>query len=319
MPTEPSPCSLYVDDSRWVVIWVDTDQLVFVDPGGKDTGRIRLRNQAIPAKEFKENSLATTAGPVWGRTYCLPYFVTYHNKAYFCLRTWWDRRILCDMKLGRAIPVDASIEPQLRQAEVDFVLDTMRGVTNILNDLELKSPWDIDGIDDIGCATLLAGRLGVKEVVPQLRKIEALAFRASSVSPSEKEVKTADQYLHEAVRLSLRRLGEIPLGYIISNFEDPDHRKPWLPEPLQTPREKHIHLLTTAMNRGEVHKLLGPPDSPIRNNPWQYSIQTTNAFILLLYWDDTDIWKLKAIQRKSSAAWHMSLQHDRRIALRWCW
>ena len=49
--------------------------------------------EAIPKEEWNSYVGMTSAGPEWSDD-SLHYFIDLHGKPHFCVRTWWDRRIL---------------------------------------------------------------------------------------------------------------------------------------------------------------------------------------------------------------------------------
>src|SRR5262249_7028958 len=66
---------------------------IFVVGADNKTKLLLWINDAIPKDDYEKYVNETTAGPAW-EAYALSYFVTIDGKTYFCIRTWWDRRIV---------------------------------------------------------------------------------------------------------------------------------------------------------------------------------------------------------------------------------
>src|SRR5262245_16686819 len=100
--TEPfRPTVVSRKDGKWQL---QSDYLggsrIFV-VGADDKTKLLLGiKDAIPKRDYEKYVLDTTAGPKW-EDYAFSYFVTVDGKDYFCVRTWWDRRIVLDLAAAK--------------------------------------------------------------------------------------------------------------------------------------------------------------------------------------------------------------------------
>lgn len=62
---ERAPVALFVSDAGWTVIRTSSDEVISVDPQGKDRGAVDLLGDAFTRTEFKEHVHFTSAGFHW--------------------------------------------------------------------------------------------------------------------------------------------------------------------------------------------------------------------------------------------------------------
>ena len=300
---EGSPVSIYVSDSGWTAIRTGWDELICVDPKGRDTCKIKLLREAIPEADRKAYVHDTTAGPMWSG-YSRWYFTDADGRLFFVIRCWWDRRIVIDVAKGELVQVKDDLRQELVKAESSFVLATLKAAA--APDRE----WDecCDGLWPVLTASHMAGRMGLAEAIPYLRKIEDVDFVGSSgggssdYKPKEGGLdpnQNRDLWVRQVTHLSLRRLGEKPGAfantYVETHFDD--YRKESFPDPptLARPREESADGIRKGMIPEDIVKLLGYPDfiGATGWSTWEYDMDSDPPFSLILHWGEEGVSKIE--------------------------
>ncbi|HEV3260700.1 MAG TPA: hypothetical protein VG013_27850, partial [Gemmataceae bacterium] len=132
---------------------------------------LRIKD-ALPKADYEKYVDKTTAGPEW-EDYALSYFVTLNGKPHFCIRTWWDRRILIDLEAPRQVS-DRPFEKPLAASE------KQRALASLKEGLTLN--WQkttLDRIQVVHAAAHFAGRAKMKEAVRLLRQLEPVDYIGS--------------------------------------------------------------------------------------------------------------------------------------------
>jgi hypothetical protein len=283
----------------WRIFIVATDNKPKLD--------LRIQD-AIPKEDYEKYVDDTTAGPVW-ETYALSYFVTIDAKTYFCIRTWWDRRIVIDLAAAKQV-ADRGMGTALEAAEKEAVLDILKGGVAVVS----KEKIALAPFFRLQAAIHLAGRMKEKKAVPWLRKLEPLGFETSSTTDLKVGGLFPQNYstheLRRVVHLSLRRLGETPAALPITSFSRHGADKAFEPRKWDGPRSERVASVKIAMSPTDVLNILGAPDyvekgqNIHREGPWEvawrYDMDAQPGYTLLLVWNDQ---KIKNIEKVSPALW----------------
>jgi hypothetical protein len=295
----------YVGGSRIEVM--DTDH---------NTRLLLWIKDAIPKGDDDKYIHHTTAGPKWNQ-YALAYFLTVDGKPYFCVRTWWDRRIVIDLAAAKQVP-DRGMESVLDAEERKLVLDILKGGVAVVSQEEIP----LAPFFRLKAAVHLSGRIQEKKTVPFLRKLEPLGFartytmgewgpgvdlKAGEISPQN--YSTHD--LRRVVQLSLRRLGETPAELPVVSLHQPGSEKTFEPRKWKGPRFERVSSIKIAMTPQEILNILGAPDyvergqNIHRQGPWEvawrYDMDARPGCTLLLVWRGH---KVEAIEKVSPALWN---------------
>ncbi len=84
-----------MDDSAATIVWDASDTMTIIAPCGDPRPVFRLR-ESVPEDEYERFVAGTTAGDDWaGLSHW--YFTTIRARRYFCIRTWWGRRLVVDV------------------------------------------------------------------------------------------------------------------------------------------------------------------------------------------------------------------------------
>jgi hypothetical protein len=285
--------------------------------GTDQNPRLLLRiKDAIPNADDDKYVHHTTAGPKWNQ-FALSYFVTVGGKPYFCVRTWWDRRIVIDLAAAKQVP-DRGMEAVLDAEERKLMLDILKGGVAVVSQGERPlAPYF-----RLLAAIHLSGRIQEKTAVPLLRKLEPFDvsntyslgehgpgsdLKAGDISPQN--YSTYD--LRRVVQLSLRRLGETPAELPATSFQPQGSQKEFEPRKWKEPRSQRVASMKIAMTPQEVLNTLGAPDyvergqNIHRQGPWEvawrYDMDARPGWTLLLVWSSH---KVAAIEKVSPALWN---------------
>jgi hypothetical protein len=255
----------------------------------------------------------TTAGPIWD-DYALAYFATNEDTPHLCIRTWWDRRIVINLKTGKP-GSEKGWSDTLDDVEKKLVLERLKAVPLFLDKKDKTTARE--HFEILGAAHF-AGRKNLKETTRLLAQLERCEYSGSSVfsgdprtlkegeidpeSYSEKEVRRIAQ-------LSLRRLGAKPEAYPVTRFRsaaaDGSLADYVEPKKWTTPRTDRASKLKEGMNPLEILNLLGAPDYVERGRDtwhcaWRYDMDASPAYTLLLVWEAG---RVKSTERIQPALW----------------
>jgi hypothetical protein len=279
--------------------------------------RLLLRiKDAIPNADDDKYVHHTTAGPKWNQ-FALSYFVTVGGKPYFCVRTWWDRRIVIDLAAAKQVP-DRGMEAVLDAEERKLMLDILKGGAAVASEGE----GPLAPFFRLLAAVHLSGRIQEIKAVPFLRKLEPLGvegtytmgehgpgvdLKAGEISPQN----YSTHGLRRVVQLSLRRLGETPAELPVVSLHQPGSEKAFEPRKWNGPRFERVESLKIAMTPMDVLNILGAPDyvergqNIHRQGPWEvawrYDMDARPGWTLLLVWRGH---KVEAIEKVSPALWN---------------
>jgi hypothetical protein len=267
---------------------------------------------AIPKADYDKFVHRTTAGPLW-EEYALRYFFTKDEKDYFCVRTWWGRRILLNLREARQASDEGMLEA-LRSAEERTVKERLRAAVAANKGKDFQYLYE-------GQQTLAAihwaGRMKMEDTVPLLQLLEESDHVGSCMfvpgfDRAAGEIKPSDHCVLDIRRnaqLAIRRLGTKPAGYPATTISTP-------PEYSESEREiasRNRHQVRTAnadqikmnMKPLDVLDKLGSPDYVERwqavDFAWRYDMDAEPSFSLVVVFNDR---KVESVQRWEPALWH---------------
>jgi hypothetical protein len=181
---------------------------------------------------------------------------------------------------------------------------------------------DCDRIWPVLTAIHMAGRIGLTEAVPYLKKIEDINYSGScggglsdfkpkegGLNPNE----NMDLWVRQFSHLSLRRLGAkpgpYPNTYIGTYFEDYRKKSYTKPPPLKIPREKSADKIKLEMIPEDVVKLIGNPDfiGITGWSTWEYDMDAELPYTLILHWGEKGVSK---IERRIPPLWKSNVRDN---------
>lgn len=311
LPAEGSPIDLVVSNDGWTAIRTDWDELVCVDPMGTDRAIIDLLKDAISEKECDEFAVATLHGILWSG-YSLWYFLDSNEGPVFVVRPWWGRRIVVDLLKGELIKETPAVVEAANAYETKYVL------TNL--DSARKNGVDAEDIWPILYAAYLAGRLEVKDAIPELETLENSIYSGSSTFrpgnrdevDGEIDPHSYSEYtLRQIAQLSLRRLGKKPKALPNYSFDirTQDKTEPFQTPVLRVPRDENADQIKVGMTAKQILNLIGSPDF-IGNDTWSYDMDSDTPYSLNVTFDEKTVVKLT---RDTTPIWKSGLLRDKAI------
>jgi hypothetical protein len=271
---------------------------------------------AIPKTDDDKYVHDTTAGPKWNQ-YALSYFLAVDGKPYFCVRTWWDRRIVIDLAAAKQVP-DRGMEAVLDAEERHAVLDILKGGVAVVS----KEEAPLAPFFRLEAAIHLSGRMQEKKAIPLLRKLASLGAETTytigeygpGVDLTGKEISPQNYSTHDlrrVVQLSLRRLGATPAELPVTSFQQGGSDNVFEPRKWKGPRFERVASIKIAMTPIDVLNILGAPDYVERGQDihrqgpwdvaWRYDMDASPGYTLLIVWTGH---KVGAIEKVSPALWN---------------
>ena len=117
---------IFVDDSAVTVVWDASDTMTIVTPCGDHKPVFQLR-AGVPEDEYERFVEPTTAGDEWaGLSHW--YFASICTHRYFCIRTWWGRRLVVDVEARRLVDADCKTNQALHEVERRYLLHVVEAV-----------------------------------------------------------------------------------------------------------------------------------------------------------------------------------------------
>ncbi len=289
---EGSPCRIYVSDSGYTVIYTNWDDLIIVDPKGKENGKVSILKDCLTDDENDKYVSQTTAGPMWAaRSHW--YFATADSAEYFIIRPWWGRHLIIELMTGAIKAPTKSLTEATQEEEREYVLSVLKTVL----DGTAKKCDCCGGSHDAVFAAYLAGVLKIQEAVRVLRIMENSTHSGSSTRGGFSKVPEgridpfnyATYTTRQNVHLALRRLGEMPGAYPCTSFKT-EHKvyrkqKPYVRKPVPGTRESNAEKVTKGMSAEQVIDLIDCPDY-ILSREWQYDIDAGKPYTLTVSWTD---------------------------------
>ncbi|QJE94925.1 hypothetical protein [Luteolibacter luteus] len=301
-PHDPSCSGLHVDNDGWTVIEDAWGGLSFFSPKGEKTGRLDIIEKGMTARERRDRIQHSTAGPMW-EGFSLWYFLKIDGRRLFVIRPWWGRQIIADVTEGSWIDAGKPVK------EVCIAYERQWTTEALFQSVETLDKWNN------GCcapeahvatkAAFLAGKLGMVDAIPMLRKLQDSVYVGNSSSgtsnyePAVGGIDPANwtQFtMRQVVHQSLRRLGEAPLPYPCIQFgvkaaEGRTKRK-LPPADSKQPRDENVASVQKGMKPEEVVRLIGAPDFK-EQDEWAYDIDRPKPFRLTLTWDKEGVTSIK--------------------------
>jgi hypothetical protein len=159
------------------------------------------------------------------------YFVDLQGETHFCVRTWWDRRILVNLVRLKQVS-DGHFAETLDQKERTIVLKTLQeAVPKYVGTEKADDARDtyavVMDMSAVRSAAYLAGRLKIREAIKFLKPLESVASAGTiadfwhSREDASKDIElTYFTYpLRRVIQVSLRQLGETPHNYPATKLE----------------------------------------------------------------------------------------------------
>lgn len=252
-------------------VWVDDwDYIHGIDTNNESLTETRLEwMERFPRKYH----VHTSNGIFWSWPLSFRYFVEHDGKPYFCVRPWWDQRLLIDLEMGQYVDDKGSVRDILAQTERRWVVETLTdGVTNRVTDI--YNPHKRGHVRDwIKTALRIAGASGHTNAIPLLKDYEGWE-RGSG----ENEIRALAQ-------LSLRRLGVCPrdLPTMQGMLRWNDERLALTSPTNRLSREARTRLLVRGMTAQQALDALGPPDF-FGLESWDLHVDATNPCTFRITW-----------------------------------
>jgi hypothetical protein len=285
-----------------------------------------ILRDGFPAAEVKEHVHDTSIGPLWSY-YSHWYFFSAGGRAYFAVRTWWDRPIIVSLREGKSAPDEKLMRQAANAAEREFALETLRAAAAVARKWSAKKipeyshqdkgPWD--EVEGIRAEMHIAGRTKLKDAGPLLRELETIPSFDNSVWSGE-TVPAGGLFLNtcsydptrQQIQLALRRVGEKPAGYpvreVIRSRADAFGEEPYHPAKHSTPRSARVADITEDLRPQAVVDSIGEPDYVTRptvrdgdaDRVSEYDVDTDKPFTLRLVWSGQ---RMRAIEQVEPPAW----------------
>jgi hypothetical protein len=334
---EGPPVTVYVNDQGWVVIrtadvWQQPIELIVLGPEGEEKVRVDVMGALFPAlrdrdlQRYRDSFLRytgeSTAGIRWGPSYCHFYFISIKNSPYFCMRTWWGKRLLLDLTGGRQVQIGPEFQHELFSAEKQFVLKVLKGTRDwkwatgrgerlVLSE-DSRQPTLVEGLRAIH----MAGTMKFVEAAPLLQKLESCLYVGSSsggsgpyqaASGGIKPYSYKSLTIRQLSQLSLRRLGMRPSGHQATMLNRVDDGF-WHPnDPLSFRRETRTSEISVGLKPEEVLEAIGAPDFIVKR-AWEYDIDDASPYTFIISWGPEGVEK---ITRHTPPKWSDDFTRDR--------
>lgn len=301
---EASPVSIHLSDTGWTAIFTGWDELVIVDPSGKDRGLIEILKEGFKDEEDKSHIVHSSAGPIW-TPYSLWCFVDLGKSPYFSIRTWWGRRLFIDLEEGKLAESTAELLKATLAVEKKTILARLTEAVETLK--EWEDSWDKAGFAErvisYKSAVFVAGKEQIKEAIPALEKLQESQYLGIVSTGGIDGDLFFTMTMRQVAQLSLRRLGVTPKSLPANGFGDtdaPDNEKTLTKfAEIAKTRVDRIDQVTKEMKLQQVVDLLGAPDF-IYWDRWEFDLDAVEPFTLILKQDGT---KVIDIEKKKPPLW----------------
>ncbi len=281
---EDSPSEVVVSDDGWSILRTHgfRPELVVVSPRGKDVLRVGVTGSGSEHKNCSTTTPAcvwspermgfSTAGLYWAQN-SWRYFFRHQNSTYFVWRTYWGQRLLLDLSNATLLPQPETSDPlflALVEAEKQTVCDLLSAFSDKMDEVKKwfqpraneEAEQEADPrIRFLRSAFHLVGVHRIASVVSLLRDWEEIDYPSVSMgSHAMVECWWLEvQYFRPILHLSLRLLGQEPLGYPTYHFRIYDGDRFSLPERVAERRTKATRV-SKDMPAETVLQMLGSPD-----------------------------------------------------------
>lgn len=303
------PSQAFIHNSGWVVIHTVRDELVVLKPKrGTKTCLFKILDQ-FPENEREKYVHETTAGPRWAGGSRWFLVDGPDDSVLLVVRTWWGRRVILDVTDACLLKDTGDLKKLLDQNDRDYVMATLKKAADGPERCyEPQGNSDFDYFD-VMCAIRMAGRIGAKEAIPHLQKLERWTCSCTSVSLNAcyERTPSADPWdyssyhvynIRQAAQLSLRRLGQTPDCFpavrLYTSGRSRTTRKPWITEQAVPNRASRVNEIKPGMPPSAVLAIIGAPDFLAKrqiapNNGecdaiWEYDMDGAPPFTFEVSW-----------------------------------
>jgi hypothetical protein len=317
---EASPRQAWVDEDGCVVLRTDWDELIVIDISGKVRTKFNILNDGFSKAEKDEFVSQTTAGPRWS-AYSYWFFAKSNSTTLFCVRTWWDHRIILDLKASRPISDEGEVKALLDGEEQRFVMDNLKSGCETMNKLGATADegWK-DRIYPVLTAVHLAGRLNLTDALPMLKDLEGSEYSGRVGGRSADGLMEGDinpfsswEYtLRRMSQLAIRRMGGATMELDARAFRLEKNKgvgERYKPTPRKVKREACVPLLIEGMTPKQALDVMGAPDY-FETDCWDYDVEAEKPFTVRVRWNKT---RIESIRRITPPVWTQKNVRDKDI------
>ncbi|MDY0165012.1 MAG: hypothetical protein RBS80_00625 [Thermoguttaceae bacterium] len=308
-PEEYSPVRVVVANDGWVAIHTNWDRLVFVDPAGRNRGRVDDLKEQWPEADLKRYAIGSTVGLIWDPK-SLWYFLNAERQRLFVVRAWWGRRIVIDPASGKPVPHCEAIDQQAERYERERALWLLG---EYYGDFAAEA-----NVPSILLGAHLAMSLRLKDAGRILRDIEQSEYAAMTlVRLACEPAAGVDPFsfrcfrARQLSRLALRRLGQETTTLPIYEFAFGDREVGYFrPKPPAHSVQAGFPLVKEGMTPEEVLNLIGSPDFVV-GEAWEFDTAGDAPATLVVEWKDGCV----SQTRKVKAKWNDGLTREQDMVM----
>lgn len=285
------PHEAWVSDHGWSVVrthHVFHAGLIVYSPIGERVLDIDLLDEVFDDSD-RDRVHDTSAGPFWA-TASVGYFLCVDSRSLWCIRTWWGRRIVIDLELGKVITTPA-VDDHFLKAESHSVMDALTDCLSLWS--ESSQTEDIRWPGYYGPsfgAAYLAGVLHLDDAIPLLKSLEEISFTGGY--RVKRGITAVELPLRQITQLSLRRLGIEPkLKGCYTFYQDRDA----IHDPSQSPIELPLvrpdfdkSKISVGMTMLDVLRHIGSPNFIVRET-WDFDCVLPIPHSLRIHWTEEDV------------------------------
>ncbi len=318
MPSGPR-----VHDHGWIAgtTWPGEQVLIIAPDDGHTVMTFNLLERFTRAEYARYVDDTVMDSPtLWGGSHALRGFRDVGEDPYYCIRAWWGRRVIVDLKRGAFAEDEGAVHDACVAAEREAVLKTLRDA--------VQSPPTLDkehriwpDFFKVRRAAHLAGLLDLGDALPLLEVIETWdCTNGTGGRGGGPPMLWRDNSLRRYVQLSIRRLGGTPKG--LPSFRFP-HEEPAAPEGelaaplLSSSAERAVSApgVRVGMAGPEVVALVGTPDAMPFNRTyyredWEYDFDVIEPFTLRVSWKDGKVAEVEIVR---PARWKQGIARDEQL------
>jgi hypothetical protein len=309
------PHEAWVSDQGWAVVrthaWFFASLLVFSPEGRVVLNRLHRSGPSVKAGPGfldgePENYMGdSSAGPFWARS-AIAYFAEYGGRPYWCIRTWWGKRVVVDLEGADIVGSEVLPEPVMRERECRWIESSLaNNVSRLETDGQRLSEMEDDSeywllAKPIMAAAYHAGWLRSKAAIPFLRRLEACPLRGGFAFIEWDTVYRL--IFRQVARLSLLRMELEPRWIPLHEFEANDVLVELSAErPRGEAIERLVERQKLDLSPRSMLQEYGAPDF-VQRGEWDYDIfSKSKASTLRVFWDASHLDKGSSKDRKKLA------------------
>lgn len=311
---EIGPVAVWVGDNKYVIAitrWTFGSELLVFDETGKTSVQLDISKDILQENEYEFHW--TSAGPHWNEN-SLGYFIELDDQPYWCLRTFFDRRVLIKLvRLAESyVPNTSPFEKSLDIAERLLVLKTIQSAVSYawLRNEKIEERHFPEFLR-VRLAVHLAGWLGLTETIDFLRSLESVPFSDSMtfIKIDDCSISVDMRGFRAVVQLALRRLNQQPQGYAPYLFRyNENDRQIVVPECLPN-RDELVANIHSEMKPLEILYKVGAPDF-LTCSEWEYDLgHDDDGATVKLEWKN-DMTSMDVLQTIRPPKWKSSKERD---------